>query len=103
MKYEVIIENSAERDLLEILTYISETLLEPVAAKRIYLSIKEQAQSLDHMPFRYNVIQEEPYCQMGVRRMPVENYTAFYVVDETGHTVHIFRILYNRREWQSLI
>lgn len=29
MKYEVIIENSAERDLLEILTYISETLLEP--------------------------------------------------------------------------
>lgn len=51
MKYEVIIENSAERDLLEILTYISETLLEP--AKRIYLSIKEQAQSLDHMPFRY--------------------------------------------------
>lgn len=24
MKYEVIIENSAERDLLEILTYISE-------------------------------------------------------------------------------
>ena len=71
MKYEVIIENSAERDLLEILTYISETLLEPAAAKRIYLSIKEQAQSLDHMPFRYNVIQEEPYCQMGVRRLKI--------------------------------
>ena len=70
MEYEVIMENSAERDLLDILTYISKTLLEPATAKRIYLSIKEQAQSLDHMPFRYNVIQEEPYCQMGVRRMP---------------------------------
>lgn len=103
MKYEVIMENSAERDLLEILTYISETLLEPAAAKRIYLSIKEQVQSLDHMPFRYSVIQEEPYCKLGVRRIPVENYTAFYVVDEAGQAVHIFRILYNRREWRNLI
>lgn len=40
MKYEVIMENSAERDLLDILTYISKTLLEPATAKRIYLSIK---------------------------------------------------------------
>ena len=65
MEYEVIMENSAERDLLDILTYISKTLLEPATAKRIYLSIKEQAQSLDHMPFRYNVIQEEPYARWG--------------------------------------
>ena len=56
MEYEVIMENSAERDLLDILTYISKTLLEPATAKRIYLSIKEQAQSLDHMPFRKNPI-----------------------------------------------
>ena len=29
--------------------------------------------------------------------------TAFYIVDENEKTVHIFRILYNRREWQYLL
>ena len=55
------------------------------------------------MPFRYAVVNEEPYRSMGVRRIPVENYTVFYIVDENAKTVHIFRILYNRREWQYLL
>ena len=62
-----------------------------------------QILTLNKMPFRYSVVNEEPYRSMGVRRIPVENYTAFYVVDEEGKTVHIFRILYNRREWQYLL
>lgn len=103
MEFNVIIESSAEKDLYGILTYISETLLEPAVAKRIYLSIKEQILSLSSMPLRYALIDEEPYRSMGIRKIPVENYFAFYFVDESGKTVHVFRILYNRREWHNLI
>lgn len=103
MEYNVIIESSAEKDLYGILTYISETLLEPAVAKRIYLSIKEQILSLSSMPMRYALINEEPYRSMGIRKIPVENYIAFYIVDESCKTVHVFRILYNRREWHNLI
>ena len=102
-KFDVIIEPTAEKDLYGILTYISETLLEPAIAKRIYMSIKEQVLSLSDMPLRYALIDEEPYRSMSVRKIPVENYIAFYIVDESHHTVHVFRILYNRREWQNLI
>ena len=77
MEYNVIIESSAEKDLYGILTYISETLLEPAVAKRIYLSIKEQILSLSSMPLRYALIDEEPHRSMGIRKIPVENYTAF--------------------------
>jgi plasmid stabilization system protein ParE len=35
--------------------------------------------------------------------MPVENYNAFYVVDELKHEVHVIRVLYKRREWQKLL
>ena len=103
MKFDVIIEPTAEKDLYGILTYISETLLEPAIAKRIYMSIKEQVLSLSDMPLRYALVDEEPYRSMGVRKIPVENYIAFYIVDESRYAVHVFRILYNRREWQNLI
>ena len=102
-EYKIVIEETAENDLVGILSYISDTLHEPGIAMKIYGSIKKEVLTLNKMPFRYAVVNEEPYRSMGVRRIPVENYTAFYVVDEEGKTVHIFRILYNRREWQYLL
>ena len=102
-EYKIVIEETAENDLVGILSYISDTLHEPNVAFKIYSSIKKEILTLDKMPFRYAVVNEEPYRSMWVRRIPVENYTAFYVVDENERTVHIFRILYNRREWQYLL
>lgn len=103
MAYSVIVDSTAEKDLYGIVTYISETLLEPSIAQRIYFSIKQQVLSLSSMPLRYALIDEEPYRSMGVRKIPIENYTAFYIVDEAHLTVHVFRILYNRREWRHLV
>lgn len=72
-------------------------------AVKLYNSIKKEFLTLNNMPFRHAVVNEEPYRSMGVCKIPVENYTSFYVVNESGKTVHIFRILYNRREWQYLL
>ena len=102
-EYKIVIEETAENDLISILNYISDTLHEPNIAFRIYGSIKKEILSLNKMPNRYAVVNEEPYRSMGVRRIPVENYTAFYIVDEKQNVVHIFRILYNRREWKYLL
>lgn len=101
--YEVHFTNKAEQDFMEILLYISETLKEPVIAARLYDTLKRHVQSLDHMPLRYAVVEEEPYRTYGVRKIPVENYTAFYIVEEEHKKVHVLRILYNRREWQNLL
>ena len=102
-EYKIVIEQTAENDLLGILSYISDTLHELSIAMKIYGLIKKEILNLNRMPFRFEVVNEEPYRSMGVRRIPVENYTAFYIVDENEKTVHIFRILYNRREWQYLL
>ena len=102
-EYKIVIEQTAENDLLGILSYISDTLHEPSIAMKIYGLIKKEILTLNRMPFRFEVVNEEPYRSMGVRRIPVENYTAFYIVDENEKTVHIFRIIYNRREWQYLL
>ena len=55
------------------------------------------------MPERYAVISEEPYTSMGLRKINVENYLIFYIVNEKEKTVSIVRVLYSRREWHNLI
>ena len=81
-EYKIVIEQTAENDLLGILSYISDTLHEPSIAMKIYGLIKKEILTLDKMPFRYALVNDEPYRSIGVRRIPVENYTAFYIVDE---------------------
>ncbi|MBQ8849994.1 MAG: type II toxin-antitoxin system RelE/ParE family toxin [Clostridia bacterium] len=102
-KYSIDISKLAERDIWNSVSYIQEVLFQPESAKRIYRSIKEQISSLSTMPERYAVIAEEPYTSMVVRKICVENYLIFYIVNEKTKTVSIICVLYNRREWHNLI
>ena len=101
--FDVILETTASLDLYGILDYIKEVLKAPESAERVYWSIKDQVLSLDEMPYRFPLVREEPFASMGVRLMPVESYNAFYIIDEQKNNVHVFRILYNRREWQNIL
>jgi len=101
--YSVIIDSKAGRDLEDIIIYITETLKAPDAARNLYHKIKHEILNLELMPYRCPLIAEPPYSQIGVRKLFVENYIAFFVVDEAAHEVHIFRILYNHREWHDLL
>ncbi len=102
-EYKVIIELIAQRDLQDILHYIMDTLKEPEIAKQTYIKIKRQILTLSPMPMRYSIVQDQPYSVMGVRKLPIENYMAFYIINEQKCEVHVLRILYNRREWQNIL
>ena len=103
VKYEVLMETSAEADLFGILEYITNTLKAPVNAKRTYVTIREKLSTLETMPQRNRIIDEEPYKSMGIRPLYIENFIAFYDVDEDAHEVHVLRVVYNRRQWQNLL
>ena len=102
-EYKPIIETTAHSDLRGILRYITDTLKEPVTAKRIYTSIKEKINGLDRLPHRNPLVRDDTLSSCGIRWMPAENYTVFYTIDDENLKVHILRILHNRREWQSLL
>ena len=103
MDYTVEFTQPAEIDLIGIYTYIADTLKAPQAASRIYASIKQEITTLSTNPERHQVIDEPPYESQGIRKLFVENYVAFYVADKEKRSVSILRILYNRREWQSIL
>ena len=58
----------------------------------------KEIRSLNEMPMRYRLYDDEPWHSQGVRFFPVNNYLVFYLPDETKTTVHIVRIIYGVRD-----
>lgn len=77
--YKVFIDSKAEQDLVDIFLYITEILKALDAARRLYSKIKKEISGLASMPHRCALIAEEPYTQLGVRKLLIENYIAFFL------------------------
>lgn len=93
----------AEQDLEDIYCYISNTLLEPEIAKKIYLTIYDRIQSLKNMLKRNPIVTEEPFKSIGLRKQHAANYMILYIVNDENNTINIIRILYSKRNWQNLL
>ena len=92
MSSGVIYSARARQDLRNIYEYISYDLLVPETATR------QTRRSLDEMPMRHRLYDDEPWHSQGVRFFPVDNYLVFYLPDETKNTVYIVRIIYSGRD-----
>jgi toxin ParE1/3/4 len=95
--WHVNITLQAENDIDEIYRYIAYSLEEPGNAWSQIKRIREQIYKLDKMPDRFPIIDEEPWRSRGVRRINIDNYAAFYVIDEDSGVVVIIRVFYARR------
>jgi toxin ParE1/3/4 len=54
--------------------------------------------SLDDMPFRFKLYDEEPWHSQGIRIMSVDNYFVIYLPNESDNIVSIVRIMYSGRD-----
>ena len=90
--YDVQIIDEAEDDLRSIYEYFAVIRREPRLAKKIYKQIMDKLNSLEEMPLRYPVYQEEPWKSRDVRQVFAGSYCGFYYVTE--NIVKVFRILY---------
>jgi len=102
-KYYVEVTDVAQTDLKEIVSYISIELKNPTSAKSLLANIKDNILSLEEMPKRQNLVNDEVLSNRGIRRLLVDNYMIFYVVDDSKKKVTVIRTLYARRGWESLI
>ena len=97
--YDVILYPTAKQDLLDIIDYLN--TLSPDAALRYYDLLTEEIASLSRMPERCPHPKDLALAAKGYRYLIVKDYLVFYVV--SGRTVQIRRILYGRRDYQSLL
>ena len=90
-----------EEDLNAIVDYIAFTLHNPFAADDLIDAVEKAVYERLQFPKAF-----KPYHSVRERRYPyymiqVKNYTVFYVV--IGNVMELRRILYSRRNWQTMI
>ena len=101
--YEVRISKQAERQLKEIIQYISYTLQVPGTAEKMLDLLEREILSLSSFPNRIPLTQDEPWHSQGIHNMVVKNYLVYFWVDENTQTVHIIAVVYGRRDQKQLL
>lgn len=74
MKYKIVLTEQADADLRDIYEYIAFTLLEPEIAAGQLERIEKGMLSLDEMPERFRMFENEPWRSRGLRQMLVDNF-----------------------------
>ncbi len=103
-KYKIRVTDLAFEDMKSIKLYIANELCDKQAAEKLIEEFYDVIKSLSSMPKRHNIISGEVIpISIGIRRVPVRNYNIFYRYLEDEGIVTINRVLYGKREWQSLV
>jgi plasmid stabilization system protein ParE len=97
--FKVKILRKAQEDMIDIIDYLN--TLSPQAALRYYDLLIEKIAGLSEMPDRCAAVRDAQLAFRGYRFMIVKNYTVFFVIQDKF--VQIRRILYNRRQYESLL
>ncbi len=92
-QYTVQITDRALADMEEIYIYIVEQLLAPENAIGQYNRIAEAIQNLNVFPERVRIMESEPEHAMGLRQLPIDNFSVFYIVED--NRVVVTRVLYS--------
>ncbi len=93
----------AYEDIEEIYNYISGSLFAEVAANNLLEKIEERVMKLEEFPFSCNYVSDEVLKSKGYRKLIVDNYLVFYIIDEKNKKVVIVRILFGAQNYNDIL
>lgn len=97
-KYRIKVTMQAKEHLMLIRQYIAVELKEPTSAQKLLELLKSEMLSLETMPHRVKCIDEEPWHDLGFRKIKVKNYYIYFVIDENNKEIQILAVIYVRRD-----
>jgi toxin ParE1/3/4 len=103
MSWKIQYSASSREDLRSIYDYIANELLSPEYAAGQIERIMKAVRSLEDIPMRHSVYNEEPWKTKQVRFLPVDNYIIFYLPKDDSCTVNVIRIIYGGRDMKRQI
>ncbi|MCC8105265.1 MAG: type II toxin-antitoxin system RelE/ParE family toxin [Clostridiales bacterium] len=102
-RYKIKITPYAREQMKEIRDYIACQLLNPDAARNTIKAIRKEVNSLSTMPDRLRTVDEEPWGSLGVRKISVKNYYAYYWIEEEAQVVHVTAVAYAMRDQENVL
>lgn len=103
MSYKLVVSKPAEKDLADILQYISKDLSAPKAASGFLDEVLKCYDNISDNPLMYALCDNGRLKVKKYRKAIIKNYIMFYRVDETNHTAYIMRFIYGRRDYINLL
>jgi len=103
MKYDVHISDKAEDDLNSIIDYLLYKLKAPGAADDFIAAFEQKIENIKSSPKAFKIIDDDVLRMEEIRVMQINNYLAFYLVDDNSKTASIIRVLYGRRDWLNIL
>ncbi len=94
IKYQVIIEKCAQKDIINIYNYIAFILGNIFAADKLVNRIYEKFDEISLFPKSAPVLSNEFVNNSNIRKILIDNYIAFYEIDEASKEIIILRILH---------
>jgi len=102
-QWKIIITPEAGKAINDIYYYIAGSLHSPDTAKNQIRRIINVMESLDDLPLRFPLYQDEPWRSRGLRFVSVDNYLMFYLPNEKNKEVVVLHVLYGGRNINNLL
>ena len=102
-KYSLKFTPKAADDLDEIFDYIAVRLFAETAAELLMDKIEDAFTKLKDYPFSGSYVFDEPLKSRGYRKLIIDNYIAFYLIDEFEKLVVIMRVLYGASNYINIL
>lgn len=103
MTYKIVLTQTALEDIRAAAVYISDTLMNNKAANKLLDSVNEKIGILAETPYMNPLVRDSFLAANGIRFQLINNYIAFYVIDENEKIVSVIRFQHSRRDWMSLL
>ncbi len=97
--YEIEITKDARVEIEAIYEYISESLENKEATKRLMKKIRDHVMNLAENPKMYMKIEKKNKIKKEFRRMVIDNYIILYSIDEEAKKIYISHMYYGKRNY----
>ena len=97
--FNLIISNTAAKDLSKIISYLKNELSYPDSAKLLLKKIRKETSKLKKLPSLFPLVKDEILAARKIRKISIDNILIFYIINESNKTVSVILILHARRDW----
>ncbi len=101
--YDFVLTETAETDIDDAFMYISETLGNPDAASDLADELEKQIDKICKRPLTGKLVENDYLRRPDVRRFLVDNYIAYYILDEDNEVIVILRFVYGGRDQDKIV
>lgn len=101
--YDLEYQSAARQDMINIVTYISKTLSNPMAAQRLADEFIDEAEKIRDFPYSMPVYHPLKALKYEYRKLFVGSYIMFYRVDENKKLITIARVIYAKRNYNKVL